>query len=147
MGWVVARRIHLPIAIAPHSVVTEGLVDDVFDRMRSQFQSNPNVVITDGDRILARFAGRAGPFAFQTAEVISFGDRHITFEHVGGTFLACQETFAFRPEDDGHTRIEHSGSFTMRGGLPGWLLGVVMVRRLFRTHVTDAMQHSAATTP
>lgn len=44
-------------------------------------------------------------------------------------------------DDDAlHSVVVHSGSFTMRGGLGGWLLGVIFVRRAFEGLVARELE-------
>lgn len=108
-------------------------------RIRQHFESG-NVLVRDGDRLVARFGGNAGPFGFRTVELITFAVSEVTFEHLGGTFQACWERFAVEPADQGRARLAHEGWFVMRGGLWGWLLGLMAVRRLFVQHVEQAMR-------
>ncbi|MDE3076006.1 MAG: hypothetical protein KGJ86_11310 [Chloroflexota bacterium] len=143
LAWAWARRVHAPISIPPHGVSVDGCAGEVLERVWQQFENGPNVVVHGDGRVLARFTGKAGPFSYQTAEVVSRLPDGMSFEHVGGTFYACRETFTVRDVGAGRTRIDHAGTFTMRGGLAGWLLGMLVVRRLFQDHVTEAMRRSS----
>ncbi|HZU75339.1 MAG TPA: hypothetical protein VFA70_01155 [Dehalococcoidia bacterium] len=116
-----------------------GTPDELRRRLEAKHRAG-NVVVAQHDQIVARFSGRAGPFQFHTVELIRFADREITYEHLGGTFLACRERFVLRPADGGSTRIEHSGVFKLRGGLPGWMLGRLVVKRWFEDYVTRELR-------
>lgn len=63
----------------------------------------------------------------------------MTFDQVDGTFYAGSERFTLTSASPRETHVEHSGSFTMRGGLVGWLLGELVVRRLFEGRVAAEM--------
>ena len=137
--WLAARRFHPDIPLGPHDVVVEGTPADVLQRVERKHRSG-HVVVAEGNALVARFSGGAGPFEFQTVELIRFAPSEVTYEHLGGTFLACRERFVLHPEGEGATRIEHSGVFRLRGGLAGWALGRLVVKRLFEDHVTRELQ-------
>ncbi|MFI5266257.1 MAG: hypothetical protein ACHQ7M_02665 [Chloroflexota bacterium] len=137
-GWLVAGRFHPAIPMLRHSVILQGAPDAVMRRIRSTFESG-NVLVRQPDRLVARFGGKAGRFAFKTVELITFDEREVTFEHLGGTFLGCRERFVVTPRGERQTELSHEGWFKLRGGLAGWLLGVTVVRRLFVRHVEHTM--------
>ena len=139
VGWLLARRLHPDIPLGPHDVVVPGPPDEVRRRIEAKHRSG-DVVIAGENAIVARFGGAAGPFAFRTVELIRFGENEVTYEHLGGTFLACHERFLLRPDGDSATRIEHVGVFKLRGGLFGWALGRLVVKRLFEDHVTRELK-------
>jgi hypothetical protein len=121
-----------------HSVILQGEPDEVMQRIRSTFESG-NVLVREPDRLVERFGGKAGRFAFSTVELITFAEREVTFEHLGGTFLGCRERFSVAPAGDQRTELSHEGWFKLRGGLAGWLLAVAVVRRLFVRSVERTM--------
>lgn len=86
------------------------------------------------------FDGSAGHLPFMTIELVTFSDGEVGFEHLAGSFHACREKFVLLDEGGGRTRVEHSGTFTMRGGLIGWVAGRLVVRRLFEAHVAEHMR-------
>lgn len=135
VAWTTVGKMRPSIPFRPHAVVVPGTPAELIAEMRSRLQSG-DVLLDGGDRLLARFSGRAGPFRYRTLELVSFAPGEVHFEHLGGSLHACGELFAFRDEG-GRTRVVHSGSFTMRGGLLGWALGLAVVRRLFEAHVTE----------
>ena|GEM_PF-1426673 len=102
-----------------------------------------SVLVRDGDAAVARFAGRAGIFRYETVELIRFSDQGVSFEHLHGPFRRCAERFDLVTLDDGSNGIEHRGYFVMRGGLLGWVLGMLVVRRVFDEHVASHLQSLA----
>lgn len=70
------------------------------------------------DEVVARFAGRAGPFSYRTREAVRFESQAVTFEHLEGAFRSCAERFVVRDGPSG-SNVAHEGTFTMRGGLAG----------------------------
>ena len=99
-----------------------------------------SVLVQDADAVVARFAGRAAIFRYETVELIRFSDQGVSFEHLHGPFRHCAERFALVTLDDGSQGLEHGGSFVMRGGMLGWVLGLLVVRRVFDEHVGSHMQ-------
>lgn len=140
-AWFVARRLSPVVRLGPHDVVVPGHPEDVRQRIEATHRSG-NVVAAEQDRLVARFGGRAGPFSFHTVELTRFAPAEITYEHLGGTFLCCRERFVLRAEGADRTRICHDGGFKLRGGLFGWALGRLVVKRLFEDHVTRVLESS-----
>lgn len=134
-----ARRLRPDVPLGPHDVIVPGTPDEVRRRIEAKHRAG-NVLVAQDDALVARFGGSTGPFQFHTVELIRFGPEEVTYEHLGGTFLACRERFLLRAEGAGSTRIEHSGVFKLRGGLLGWLLGRLVVKRLFEDYVTRELQ-------
>ncbi|MFI5269588.1 MAG: hypothetical protein ACHQ7M_19605, partial [Chloroflexota bacterium] len=91
-AWLAAGRFQPPIPMRRHSVMLQGDPDEVMRRIRTSFESG-NVLVHEPDRLVARFEGKAGSFEFGTVELIAFAEREVTFDHLGGTFLACHERF------------------------------------------------------
>lgn len=88
--------------------------------------------------VVARFEGRAGPFSYRTREVVRFTDRAVAFEHLQGPFRSCAERFVIA-SNGSSTTVAHEGTFTMHGGLLGWLLGIAVVRPFFERVVADEL--------
>jgi hypothetical protein len=116
---------------------------DVVARFRRKILEQPDVESLGPDEVVARFAGRAGPFSYRTREAVRFNGHAVTFEHLDGPFQSCAERFIVRDSAGGAT-VAHEGTFTMRGGLAGWVLGVVVIRPLFERLVADELTRMAA---
>jgi hypothetical protein len=101
------------------------------------------LLVQDANAAVARFEGRAGFFRYETVELIRFSDQGVTFEHLRGPFRSCIERFNFVPLADGAYAFEHRGTFVMRGGLLGWLFGVLVIRGVFDRLVATHMQDSS----
>ncbi len=115
---------------------------EVMESMRGRFESNPDVIVSGRDGIVARFAGRAGPFSYRTTEVVSFDPGGVGFDHITGPFASCTERFEVTGSGRA-SEIEHNGRFVMRGGLLGWVLGIGPVRQAFENHVGQHMRQMA----
>jgi hypothetical protein len=140
----VARRVlGPPIALPVRRVPLARTPEDTMARLRGTLASH--ALVQDADAAVARFAGRAGIFRYATVELVRFSAREVTFEHLHGPFRTCVERFAFVPLADGGHTVEHQGTFVMRGGLLGWLFGVLVVRGVFDRLVAAHMQGSFAT--
>jgi hypothetical protein len=100
----------------------------------------------DANAAVARFEDRAGIFRYETVELIRFSDQGVTFEHLRGPFRSCIERFEFVLLVDGAYAFEHRGTFVMRGGLLGWLFGVLVIRGVFDRLVASHMQNSSGAT-
>lgn len=116
---------------------------DVVADFKQKLLEEADVESPRPDEVVARFAGRAGPFSYRTLEAVRFNDQAVTFEHLEGPFRSCAERFVVRDGPSGST-VAHEGTFTMRGGLGGWLLGVTVVRPLFERLVADELARMAA---
>jgi hypothetical protein len=135
------------LRLREHTVQFDGVErSEVRGRFQARLADNPDVVVGTDDVVVARFAGKAGPVPFRTVEVVRLLDDRASFEHLRGPFVRCEEVFELRPGRDG-TAVTHSGTFTMRGGLIGWLGGLVWVRGLFERHIAAEMDHMAADDP
>ena len=123
------------LTLRDHTVRFPGLSPaDVIDRFRARLDLHPDVVAAGDDTIVARFEGKAGPMPYRTLEVVGLETDRVTFEHLRGPFIRCDEAFEVRAAGDG-SDVTHVGSFTMRGGVVGWLLGRIWIRGLFERHV------------
>lgn len=98
--------------------------------------SEDEVLARDGSTLVRRFSGQAGPFPYRTVEVVTFEADGITFEHLSGPFSFCHERFALEPIAAG-TRVIHTGSFRLRGGIWTAPLALTAVRRAFEAHVRE----------
>ncbi len=138
----VARRIPgLPITLPVRRVRLEQTPEQMKAQMWTALASH--ALIQGADAVVARFEGRAGIFRYETVELIRFSDQGVTFEHLRGPFRSCVERFEFVPLADGAYALEHRGTFVMRGGLLGWLFGVLVIRGVFDRLVASHMQHSS----
>lgn len=86
--------------------------------------------------VIRRFQDRAGSFRYTTVELVDVSASSVTLEHLRGPFLACAETIEVQPTAHG-CRLVHTGRFPMRGGLAGWLVGLLLVRPAFEKHVRE----------
>ncbi len=144
LGMVaISRRIPAPpITLPVHRVRLEPSPEAVLAELREDVGAR--ALVQDADAVVARFAGRAGIFRYETVELVRFAERSVTFEHLHGPFRRCDERFDFVPVADGGHACEHRGTFVMRGGLLGWLLGILVIRGVFGRHVAQHMQASFA---
>lgn len=130
------------IALAEDSVVLGRPPADVVELFRSRMRSGPEVVAASEDAVVRSFSGRAGAFPYHTVEIVRFEATAVTFEHLRGPFATCDERFDLTPTGDG-SRLTHSGTFTLRGGLFTWPLAVGPVKRAFERHVQEHMADMA----
>ena len=138
----VAKRIPgPPIALPVRQVRLEQTPEQMKAQMRGGLASR--ALVQDANAAVAQFEGRAGIFRYETVELIRFSDQGVTFEHLRGPFRSCIERFEFVPLADGAYALEHRGTFVMRGGLLGWLFGVLVIRGAFDRLVATHMQHSS----
>lgn len=109
--------------------------DDLLAELRRRFAQDPDDILAmDEHRLVRRFAGKEGPYSFRTVELVTYEYDAITFEHLAGPFTECHERFEFTACPNG-TRVTHTGSFRLRGGLWTALLAIGPVKRAFETHV------------
>ncbi|SRR6266852_3398684 len=137
-----ARRIPgPPITLPVRRVRLEQTPEQLQAQMRGGLASR--LLVQNTNAAVARFEGRAGIFRYETVELIRFSDQGVTFEHLCGPFRSCFERFEFVPLADGAYALEHRGIFVMRGGLLGWLFGVLVIRGAFDRLVASHMQNSS----
>jgi len=142
----VARRIPgLPITLPVRRVRLEQTPEQMKTQMYTALASR--ALIQGANVVVAQFEGRAGMFRYETVELIRFSEQGVTFEHLRGPFRSCFEWFNFVPLADGAYALEHRGTFVMRGGLLGWLLGILTVRAVFDRLVAAHMQNPSTITP
>ncbi len=134
-----------PIHLKPQRLQTESSAEQVLADLQAGIESAPHVVLRSKDGIVARFEGKAGPFSYHTVELVRFTDRRLTFEHLRGPFKSSVESIEVVELEDGRSALEHRGQFVMRGGIAGWLLGGLVVRRLFERLVASHMEGIAST--
>lgn len=116
--------------------------DEVLAGFRTRMADHPDLLVADDDAVVARFEGTAGPLPYRTVEVVRFSTDEITFEHLRGPFIHCEEAFQLETSEHG-TAVTHVGTFTMRGGLVGWIAGRLWIRRLFEQHVAAELTRMA----
>jgi len=119
------------IQLRASSVAIQATPSEVVAAFRDHVAATPGLLCVSGDTAVARFAGRAGPYQFATAEVIRFNRAAVQFEHLAGPFQSCNEQFAITDNRDGTSNVVHEGTIRMRHGLLGWLLGFGVARPLF----------------
>lgn len=130
MALVVRPRVELAVDTVHIAASPSIVITDLTRRM----SDGPDVIAADDHRVVRRFAGTAGRFRYRTVEIVSFEDDAVTFEHLRGPFAECRERFQLTPEGAG-TRLTHSGSFRLRGGLWLWPLALWGIRPAFEHHV------------
>ncbi|MEE8601346.1 hypothetical protein [Euzebya tangerina] len=128
--WIALDDEHVQLSLEPSAVI---------DAFRTRL-SHADVIAWDEQRdvLVARFAGQAGAFSFATAEVVRFTPTRITFTHLSGPFMACEETVDVVTSDPGVV-VTHRGRFRMKYGPLGWLFGRFVVKHLFEQHVAEEM--------
>lgn len=119
-------------------------VDLPLDQLLAHFKAGfadgeDDIIVSDGDTLVRRFSGRAGPFPYRTVEVVNYEADGITFKHLAGPFKRCDERFQLDPIATG-TRITHTGTFQLRGGLWTAPLALTAVRKAFETHVRQHLE-------
>lgn len=141
----VARRIPgPPISLSVRRVRLEQTPEQLQAQMRGGLASR--ALIQGANAVVAQFEGRAGMFRYETVELIRFSDQGVRFEHLRGPFRSCIERLEFVLLADGAYALEHRGTFVMRGGLLGWLLGVLVIRGVFDRLVASHMQYPSGAT-
>lgn len=131
------------LAVSPTIKLAEDQVDLPIppDRLVEEFrrrfsESEADILADGGNRLVRRFAGKAGPFPYRTVELVEIHADAITFEHLSGPFSHCSERFQFTPSDGG-TRATHTGTFRLRGGIWSAALAIGPVKRAFEAHVRE----------
>lgn len=108
----------------------------VIAHLRDRFTRSEGVIARGDQSVVCRFSGQAGPFRYASVEVVTFAPSAITFEHLRGPFAACHERFDLTRADTG-TRLVHTGTFSLRGGLWTGPFARLFVRRTFERHVRE----------
>ncbi len=131
------------LAVSPTVTLAEDQVDlpippgRLVEEFRRRFsESEADMLANGGNRLVRRFAGKAGPFPYRTVELVEIHADAITFEHLSGPFSHCRERFQFRPNGEG-TRVTHTGTFRLRGGLWTAPLAIGPVKQAFEAHVRE----------
>lgn len=130
-------RVTPTVRLSADAVVVDATASALVDRFRHRMSDGPDVLAAEPDRIVRRFRGHAGRFRYETIELVTFERAAITFEHLAGPFARCRETFALEATDGGHTRMTHTGTFALRGGLWAWPLARTSVKQAFERHVHE----------
>lgn len=138
-----ALRVRPAVRLRRCEVAFHTSATDVVAGFKRKLLEEADVESSGPDEVVARFAGPAGPFSYRTREAVRFNDQSVTFEHLEGPFRSCAERFVVRDNESGST-VAHDGTFTMHGGLAGWLLGVTVIRPLFERLVADELARMAA---
>ena len=115
--------------------------------LRDRFAASPDdILASEPDRMVRRFAGSEGRFSYKTVEVVRFSETAVTFEHIAGPFSECNEEFQLT-EIPGGTRLTHTGTFRLRGGLWTLPLAAGPVKKAFESHVRGHFETMAAENP
>ncbi len=131
------------LALSPTIKLAEDQVDlpvppdRLVDEFRRRFSESEADILANGDdRLVRRFSGKAGPFPYRTVELVEIHADAITFEHLAGPFSYCNERFQFKAIEAG-TRVTHTGTFRLRGGIWTIPLAIGPVKRAFEAHVRE----------
>jgi hypothetical protein len=143
---VASARRSPPIRLRPVELAFPTAPADVVARFERKLLDSGKVERSLPGEYIGRFSGQAGPFSYDTRELVRVEGTTITFDHLEGPFRTCVERFGVRPDHGASKRsvVTHEGTFTMRGGLAGWLLGISVVRGLFERLVEREMHAMAA---
>ncbi len=109
--------------------------------LRTSLTAGEDALACSGSRVVRRFRGSAGRFRYTTVELIDLGGDSLRFKHLRGPFLPCEESIQVEAAAVG-CRLVHTGRFSMRGGLVGWLFGLLLVRPAFEEHVRQHLQQT-----
>jgi hypothetical protein len=134
---VTLRPDEIDVAVAPGR-----MLDEFRERLGA---AKDQIIAEDGDRLVRRFEGTAGPFPYRTVELVTFAADGVMFDHLAGPFSHCHERFSFDRVATG-TRIVHTGTFRLRGGIWTAPLALTGVRRAFETHVRRHLEELATET-
>jgi hypothetical protein len=124
------------VELDPEEVLLQADVDIVLARLKDRFGQGPDVLAGNEHRVVRRFSGAAGAFRYATVELVEYRRSGITFEHLRGPFAECHEWFDLTPSGEG-SRLVHSGTFTLRGGIWTWPFARLVVKRSFQAHVRE----------
>lgn len=134
-GAMVMLAVRPKVQLAHDEVDIAVSTEDLLAEFRRRFAQSPDDILAmEEHRLVRRFAGTEGRYSFRTVELVTYENDAITFEHIAGPFSECHERFEFTACPTG-TRVTHTGSFRLRGGLWTALLAVGPVKRAFETHV------------
>jgi hypothetical protein len=143
-GAVALVQIRPLVTLTKDEVFIPASPDELLAEFKRRFAASPHDVLAVEDhRLVRRFAGTEGRFSFRTVEVVTYQTDAITFEHLAGPFAECNERFEFVAVSSG-TRVIHSGSYRLRGGLWTGALAFGPVKRAFETHVRGHLEAMAA---
>ena len=143
-GWwivalgVAALGLRPPVSLRRCEVSIDCSAAEAFEAFERKLSETAAVESSCPGEVVAQFEGHAGPFSYRTREVVRFTDSAVTFEHIEGPFRSCAERFVIASNGSSAT-VAHEGTFTMRGGLAGWLLGMIAVRPFFERLVADEL--------
>lgn len=122
------------VTLRPDRVLIAATPHEIREHLRARFAEGPDVLAATPQRVVRRFAGRAGAFRYRTTELVTFDESAISFSHLAGPFAACDERFDFHLDGES-TALEHTGTFRLRGGVWTWAIFAIPVRRAFEAHV------------
>ena len=142
-GSIGALFVRPRVEMARDSVEVGVSPEELLAIFRQRFADSPeDILAMEPDRMVRRFAGSEGPFSFKTVEVVRFEEDGVTFEHLAGPFAECLERFEIVEIPTG-SRLTHSGSFRLRGGLWTVPLAFGPVKKAFEAHVRGHFENLA----
>jgi hypothetical protein len=142
-GTLVGVTIGPTVTLRPDEIDVDVAPDELIAYFRARLATAKDEIIADdGDRLVRRFEGKAGPFPYRTVELVTYHLDGITFDHLAGPFLRCHERFSFDTIATG-TRVIHTGTFRLKGGIWTAPLALTGVRRAFETHVRQHLEELA----
>lgn len=142
-GTLAGLALSPTVTLRPEAVDIAIAPGQLLDDFRARLGAATDEIMADGgDRLVRRFEGTAGPFHYRTVELVTFAADGVTFDHLAGPFSYCHERFSFDPVATG-TRIVHTGTFRLRGGVWTAPLALTGVRRAFETHVRRHLEELA----
>lgn len=139
LAALAARSIPIIIRLTSEEVVVRAEPGDVLAQFRGHLAENSEAIAAAEHCVVSRFSGRAGWFRYRTVELVTFESDAVTFEHLRGPFASCHERFELASAPTG-TRVTHTGTFALRGGLWSWPFGLSVVKPVFEAHVRSHMQ-------
>ncbi len=143
LATIAGLQFHPKVALRPDRVETTATADTIIELLQTRLRDSPDVLVASEDRLVRRFAGRAGVFPYRTTELVAFAPDGVTFDHLAGPFATCHERFHLRPHET-FTTLEHTGTFSLRGGLWSFMLFAAPVRSAFESHVRRHLHQLAA---
>jgi hypothetical protein len=130
--------VRLGRVVVPADVPVETLRQRLIDRL------DQADVVARGDGVtIAAFQGRAGPFPYHTLEEVRATPDGVTFRHLRGPLPRVEETIAVTPTGPRTASLVHTGTVEVRGGLVGWIFGVLVVRPVFDAHARSHLAQIA----
>jgi hypothetical protein len=142
-GSIAALNLRPRVQLARENIEVSATTEELIETFRERFAESPDEILAiERDRLVRRFSGAEGPFKFNTVEVVRYEPTAITFEHLAGPFAECLERFEFTAMPSG-SRLTHTGSYRLRGGLWTAALAFGPVKKAFESHVRGHFENLA----